>query len=98
MQEWWWLMPDPVDVRMAYKNGWDVRMANYDRLLRSVMEMIQAIVKIMKADGMSEAGEDLGKALLAIEDAWAKLAVSALADCEGEREPGGIKGDMQACE
>jgi hypothetical protein len=83
---------------MPYKNGWDVRMANYDRLLRSVMEMIEAIVKIVKVDGMSEVAEDLGKALLAIEDAWAKLAVSALSDREGEREPGGIEGGMQACE
>jgi hypothetical protein len=29
----------------------------------------------MKVDGLSEAVEDLGKALLAIEDAWATLAV-----------------------
>jgi hypothetical protein len=101
-QEWWWIMTDPVheqqwEVRMAYKNGWEVRMAYYDRLLRSVMEVIQGTVKIMKADGMSEAAEDLAKALLAIEDAWAKLTVSALVDSEGgETEPGGIEGDMQA--
>src|ERR687883_2117808 len=75
----WWIMRDPVyeqqwEVRMAYKKGWEVRMAYYDRLLRSVMEMIEATVKIMKVDGMSEAVDDLGKALLAIEDAWASLA------------------------
>ena len=73
-------MPDTVyeqqwEVRMAYKKGWEVRMAYYDRLLRSVMEMIEGTVKIMKVDGMSEAAEDLGKALLAIEDAWATLAL-----------------------
>jgi hypothetical protein len=73
-------MPHPVheqqwEVRLAYKKGWEVRMAYYDRLLRSVMEMIEATVKIMKVDGMPEAVEDLGKALLAIEDAWATLAL-----------------------
>ena len=86
-------MPDPVyeqqwEVRMAYKKGWQVRMAYYDRLLHGVMEMIEGTVKIMKVDGMSEAAEDLGKALLAIEDAWARLALeksSALVASEGER-------------
>ena len=86
-------MPDliheqPWEVRIAYKKGWEIRMAYYDRLLRSVMEMIEATVKIMKVDGMSEAVEDLGKALLAIEDAWATLALeksSALVASE-ERE------------
>jgi hypothetical protein len=73
-------MRDPVyeqqwEVRMAYKKGWEVRMAYYDRLLRSVMEMIEGTVKIMKVDGMSEAAEDLGKALLAIEDAWATVSL-----------------------
>jgi hypothetical protein len=89
----WWIMPGPVyeqqwEVHMAYKKGWEVRMAYYDRLLRSVMEMIEGTVKIMKVDGMSEAGEDLAKALLAIEDAWATVALqksSALVASEGER-------------
>ena len=78
--EWWSIMLDSVpkqqwEVRMAYKKGWEVRMAYYDRLLRSVMEMIEGTVKIMKVDGMSEAAEDLGKALLAIEDTWATLSL-----------------------
>jgi hypothetical protein len=60
------------------------------------MEMIEVTAKIMKADGMSEAAEDLGKAIMAIEDAWAKVAVSALADPEGEGELLGIEGGMQA--
>jgi hypothetical protein len=29
------------EVRMAYKKGCEVRMAYYDRLLRSVMEMLE---------------------------------------------------------
>ena len=99
-------MPDPVpnqqwEVRMAYKKGWEVRTAYYDSLLHSVMEMIEGTIKIMKVDGMSEAVEDLGKALLAIEDAWATLALeksSALVTKETEREPRGIEGDMHAGE
>jgi hypothetical protein len=104
VQEGWWIMPGPVheqqwEVRIAYKKGWEVRMAYYDRLLRSVMELIEGAVKIMKVDGMSEAVEDLGKALLAIEDAWATLTVEkSSALVAREREPRGIEGDMHAGE
>ena len=85
-------MPNPVpkqpwEVRMAYKKGWEVRMACYDTLLHSVMEIIEGTMKIMKVDGMPEAVEGLGKALLAIEEAWATLALeksSALIARESE--------------
>jgi hypothetical protein len=98
----WWIMRDPVpervwEVRMAYTKGREVRMAYYDRLLRSVMEMIEDTVKIMRVDDMPEVIKDLSKALLAIEDAWATLELeksSALA----AREPRAIEGDMQAGE
>jgi hypothetical protein len=60
------------DVRAAYRKGWEERMAYYDRLLRSMMELIEGSVRIMKVDGMSEAIEDLDKALLLIENAWAQ--------------------------
>jgi hypothetical protein len=87
-------MHDPTheqqwEVRMAYKKGWEVRMAYYDRLLRSVKELIEGAVRIMKVDGMSEAVEDLGKALLAIEDAWATVSwewTSVLATRENQME------------
>jgi hypothetical protein len=49
-------------------------MAYYDKLLRSMMELIQGTVRIMEVDGMSEAIENLGKALLVIEDAWATVS------------------------
>jgi hypothetical protein len=97
-------MPHPVpkqqwEVRIAYRRGWEVRTAYYDKLLRSVMEMIEATVKIMKVDGMSEAVEDLGKALLAIEDAWATVAVEKTSALVArEIEPRGIEGGAQAGE
>ena len=87
------------EARTAYEKGWEVRMAYYDRLLRSVMEMIEGTMKIMKVDGMSEAVEDLGKAVLAIEDAWATLALEqSSALVAREIEPRGIEGDVQADE
>ena len=104
VQAWWWIMPDliheqPWDVRMGYKKGWEIRLAYYDRLLRSVMEMIEGTVKIMKVDGMSEAVEDLGKALLAIEDAWATLALEKSSSLVARgREPRGVEADMQVDE
>jgi hypothetical protein len=95
-------MRDPVpnqqwEVRLAYKKGWEERIASYDRLLRTVMEMLEDTVDIMKVDGMSEAVESLGKALLAVEDAWATLALekaSTLVAGEGERELRAIEGDV----
>ena len=87
-------MSEPID-----KHQWEVRRAYYDTLLRSVMEMIEATVKIMKADGMSEEVEDLGKALLAIEDAWATLALEKSSSLVARgREPRGVEADMQARE
>lgn len=77
---------------MVYKQGWAARMPCYDRLLRSVMDMIEVVAHIMKADGMSEPVEDLGKALVAIESAWTKVTDLALASPEGEREQRGIEG------
>ena len=92
-------MHDPIheqqwEVRIAYKEGWEVRMTCYDRILRTVMDLIEDTVKIMKVDGMSEAVEDLGKALLAIEDAWATLSrelTSSLVASE-ETETDGMTG------
>jgi hypothetical protein len=72
-------MNDPIpehhwDVRAAYRKGWEERMAYYDRLLRSIMELIEGGVRIMKVDGLSEAIEDLEQALLVIENAWATVS------------------------
>ena len=90
-------MNDPIhehqwDVRAAYRKGWEERMAYYDKLLRSIMELIQGTVRIMKVDGMSEAIEELVKALLAIEDAWATVSLewtSSLAGKDNQMETEG---------
>jgi hypothetical protein len=67
-------------------------MAYYDRLLHSVMELIEGAVRVMKVDGLSGATEDLGKALLMIEDAWTTVSLewtSALAARENKKETEG---------
>jgi hypothetical protein len=72
-------MNDPIpehhwDVRAAYRKGWEERMAYYDRLLHSMMELIESSVRIMKVDGLFEAVEELRKAFLSIESAWASVS------------------------
>jgi hypothetical protein len=67
-------MHDPIhehqwNIRAAYRKGWEVRVSYYDRLLHSVMDLIEGAVEIMKVDGLSEAVEELRKALLIIENA-----------------------------
>jgi hypothetical protein len=71
-------------------------MAYYDRLLRGVREMLEGTVRIMKVDGLSEAIDNLGKALLAIEDAWAAVSwewTASLAARENQTETDGDTGD-----
>jgi hypothetical protein len=77
-------MDDPIheqqwDVRAAYRKGWEERMSYYDRLLRSMMELIEGTVRIMKVDGLSEAMEQLRKAALDIETAWATVSLECTA-------------------
>ena len=55
-------------------------------------ELIQGAVRIMKVDGLSEAIEDLGKAFLLIENAWATVSLdwtSALSARENKMETEG---------
>jgi hypothetical protein len=93
-------MDDPIhehqwDVRAAYRKGWEERMAYYDRLLHTMMELIEGAVRIMKVDGLSEATEDLRKAFLAIENAWATVSwewTAALAARENQTETEGDTG------
>ena len=72
-----------------HEQKWEVRLACYDSLLRSVIELLETTGKIMKVDGLSEGVEELGKALLAIENAWATVSLewtSALAARENQME------------
>jgi hypothetical protein len=93
-------MHDPVqeqqwDVRPAYRTGWEERMAYYDRLLRSMMGLIEGAVRIMKVDGLSEAVEQLRQASLAIENAWDTVSwewTSSLAARENQMETEGDTG------
>jgi hypothetical protein len=91
-------MNDPIpehhwDVRAAYRKGWEERMAYYDRLLSSMMELIQGTVRIMKVDGLSEAIERLGKAALEIEDAWATVSLEWSASLAARERQTETEGD-----
>jgi hypothetical protein len=94
-------MHDPIhehqwNIRAAYRKGWEVRVSYYDRLLHSVMDLIEGAVEIMKVDGLSEAVEELRKALLIIENAWATVSLewtSALAARENQTETEGDTGE-----
>jgi hypothetical protein len=58
------------EVRAAYRIGWEVRLAYYERLLRSVMEMLEAAQSIMRADDLTEELRGVTRALVELEDAW----------------------------
>jgi hypothetical protein len=75
-----------------YRKGREVRLSSYERLLRSVMEMLEAAHSVMKADDLSEERRYVGRAMIELEDAWAALAlktsaVVARADEQSLRQP-----------
>ena len=79
-------------VHAAYRKGWEVRLTSYERLLRSVMEMLEAAHSIMEADDLSEELRYVARAMIELEDAWAALALKktaavARADEQSLRQP-----------
>jgi hypothetical protein len=79
-------------VHAAYRKGWEVRLTSYERLLRSVMEMLDAAHSVMKADDLSEELRYVGRAMIELEEAWAALALKktaalARADEQSLRQP-----------
>src|SRR5918912_506155 len=75
-----------------YRKGREVRLSSYERLLRSVMEMLEAAHSVMKADDLSEELRHVGRAMIELEDAWAALALKktaalARADEQSLRQP-----------
>jgi hypothetical protein len=76
----------------------EAHMAYYDRALRSLMELIEGTLSLMKGDGLTEAVVRLGKASLEIEDAWAALVrehASSIVANKEHGEPRGTDGDME---
>src|ERR687886_3002685 len=62
-------------VHAAHRKGWEVRLTYYERLLRSVMEMLEATHSVMKAEDLSEELRYVGRAMIELEEAWAALAL-----------------------
>jgi hypothetical protein len=76
----------------------EAHIAYYDRALRSVMELIEGTLSLMKGDGLTEVVVRLRKASLEIEDAWAELVrehASSLVAGHEHGEPHGAEGDVE---
>src|ERR687886_617203 len=65
----------PWAVHAADRKGWEVRLTAYERLLRSVMEMLDAAHSVMQAEDLSEELRCVGRAMIELEEAWAALAL-----------------------
>jgi hypothetical protein len=79
-------------VHAADRKGWEVRLTSYERLLRSVMEMLEATHSVMKAEDLVEELRYVGRAMIELEEAWAALALKktaalARADEQSLRQP-----------
>jgi hypothetical protein len=76
----------------------EAHMAYYDRALRSMIELIEGTLSLMKVDGLTEVVGRLGKASLEIEDAWAELVrehASSIVASHEHGEPRGTEGDVE---
>jgi hypothetical protein len=79
-------------VHAAYRKGWEERLTAYERLLRSVMEMLEATHSVMKTDDLIEVPQYVGRAMIELEEARAALALKktatlARADEQSLRQP-----------
>jgi hypothetical protein len=84
------------EVRAAYRIGWEVRLAYYERMLRGVMEMLEAALSPMKADDLTEEMRYVARALIELEDAWAALALKKTTsvmrgEVQSLRQPKGVR-------
>jgi hypothetical protein len=54
--------------------GWDIRLKYYERMLRSMLTMLEDSLRLMKADDMPDVVCRLTQVALALEDTWALVA------------------------
>ena len=77
-------------VHAADRKGWEVRLTYYERLLRSVMEMLQDAQNLMKIDDIPGVNPSLERVLLELEDTWTMVSLKKteeLARRAGQRLP-----------
>jgi hypothetical protein len=78
------------EVHAAYRLGWEARVSYYERLLRSVMEMLQDAQNLMKIDDIPDVSRSLERVLLELEDTWTMVSLKKteeLARRAGQRLP-----------
>jgi hypothetical protein len=64
------------EVHAAYRLGWEIRVSYYERMLRSIVVMLEDAQNLMKIDDMHEVISILGRAVVQLEDAWAMIALT----------------------
>ena len=76
-------------VHAAYRKGWEVRLTYYERLLRSIMEMLEDAQAMMKVDDLTEELRSVARAVIELEDAWGALSLKRNASLmrASERSP-----------
>jgi hypothetical protein len=75
------------EVRAAYRLGWEVRVSCYERLLRSIIMMLEDVQNLMKVDDMPDAIRNLGRVLIELEDTLAMVNLRKTEELAGRRLP-----------
>ncbi|HKO25288.1 MAG TPA: hypothetical protein VJY65_11205 [Chloroflexota bacterium] len=63
------------DVHAAYRLGWETRVTYYERLLRSIIEMLQDAQNFMQIDDIPDVNRSLERVLLELEDTWTMVSL-----------------------
>jgi hypothetical protein len=78
------------EVHAAYRLGWEARVTYYERLLRSIIEMLQDAQNFMPIDDIPDVSRSLERVLLELEDTWTMVSLwktAELARRAGQRLP-----------
>jgi hypothetical protein len=78
------------EVHAAYRLGREARVTYYERLLHSMIEMLQDAQNFMPIDDIPDVSRSLERVLFELEDTWTMVSLwktAALARRAGQRWP-----------
>jgi hypothetical protein len=78
------------DVHAAYRLGREARVTYYERLLHSMIEMLQDAQNFMPIDDLPDVSRSVERVLLELEDTWTMVSLwktAAVARRAGQRLP-----------
>jgi hypothetical protein len=83
------------DAPVAYRLGWERRVRYYERLLHSIMEMLQDAQNFMPIDDIPDVSRSLERILLEVEDTGTMVSLWKTAELARRAEQRLPKGSVR---